>query len=82
MQQHPRWPLYKKLRRAIALELAATKAVLAHDKDVTEGDVDDYLRVNMRTINRDLNRFFRFDSGCRECDMRHEGSRPAEIEEA
>jgi len=83
MQQHPRWIIYRKVRRAVARELAAQKAALARNPRVTEGDVDDYLRIHMKAIQRDVRRFFRFDSGVRETPaMADARSRAAEIEGA
>src|SRR5262245_51349289 len=66
MQKHPRWPLYKKIRRAVAREISGHKAMLAHNPNVKEGDVDDFLREHLKEIQRDVRKLFRIDAGVRE----------------
>jgi len=68
--QHPRWPLYRKCRRAAARELAA----LGLAADVR--DVDAYLERALGAMLEDVRRLYLRDQAARE-EWRRTGRRSA-----
>ena len=59
LNKHPRWPLVKKLRRAIARELEARLA------PATEDAVDEYLRDHEAEVFAELGELIREDLAAR-----------------
>jgi len=66
LQDLPRWRIYKKVRKAIRLELL--EAGMSTDED----SIDDYLRVQLRDVIGDLRRAFRADLAEKETRRREQ----------
>lgn len=58
---HPRWPLYKKLRREIERQLEDEFCVSGIDSPVASDDVDIYIQANLGSITRKLKELFHLD---------------------
>jgi hypothetical protein len=69
LTSHPRWSLYRKLRRAVARELGIARKSIGIVGHVTDDDVDAYLRLHMREISRSVNQLFRADLAAREAQL-------------
>ena len=61
LSQPPRWPLYCKLRKAIARELAAERQRLGLAEAVDASDVDGFLLENWESVVKDLEHLFVHD---------------------
>lgn len=70
LTDHPRWSLYKKIRRAVKHDLEATYKRMGISSSVTEETVDAFLRVN--PLGRSVRKLFREDLETRESRRRDE----------